>query len=74
MALLNVAGERTGVKKESADAGHGIGAEQRETQRLLDVPGEFAGAHNPRDFLIIRFGIEFLDFAQPIISAPPGHD
>ena len=52
--------------------GHGVGAEQREGQRLVHVPRELVAAGDRVDLLVVVDRVELLDPALPVVARESG--
>ena len=64
--LLGVARELAGAREQAADRRDGVGAEQRERQRLRDVPGELEGGGDPRDLEVVVVEVKAFDRPKPV--------
>lgn len=68
VAFLRAVGELGGLGQQAADAGHGVGAEERELQRAGEVPGELVGGGEPVDGEEVLVGVETEDLPQPVVT------
>ncbi|SKZ12659.1 Uncharacterised protein [Mycobacteroides abscessus subsp. abscessus] len=68
VAFLRSAGELVGSEQQAADGRHGVGAKQREAERLVDVPGKFLCRENAIDLLVLRVGIEVIGAVTQFVA------
>src|SRR3546814_5464298 len=66
VALLDVAGELTGLVEQPTDAGHRIGAEEGEAERLVHVPGELVHQQGAIDLDAVLDRVEGLVAELPV--------